>query len=194
MKKKIIFAFKQFRTEKGKIEIFDWKEEIRLLEFPLVTNYKSNEYGIQIICIMQIDSSKQYEKLDFIDFLAQMRNGTIFIIQYKIDTNTLEVKLMINTGVETFTKFLILNSQEKSIYDILYCSNNEDELLLCKLNRELKIDGNSEYSILKEDKINLISIEECDDNEDKKQSGLIQIIETEEFFPYILIAQENSSK
>jgi hypothetical protein len=167
---------------------------MRLLEFPLVTNFKSNDYGIQIISIKLIHYIKEDS---LIEFLAQMRNGTTFIIQYEISSKQLDVKLMINTGIETFTKFLVLKHfQDESTYDILYSSNNEDELLICKIKRNIDMEGNSVYSIVKEDKIRFNTKsddEECDEEEDKKQSGLIQVIETEESFPFILIAQENSS-
>jgi hypothetical protein len=186
------------RTEKGQIEIFEWIEERKLCYISLLDNLeilKESDYGCQVINIKLIKYSSN------IDFMLQMRNGKLFICQYSKESNTIEVKLLIETGIETFTKFCILNLDNScDKYKILYSSYNENELLSCTV-----LNSNGSVSIIEENKITLLHMNNINKNEvgeeneveeeeeDKMKTGLVSVISNEKDIPFIVVALESSS-
>jgi len=109
-------------TEKGKIFIHDWMNEKLLIMITLVeVDNEVSDYGIQIINVIILEQIE-----DTIKLIAQMRNGKIFIIEYYKSKNEFEIKLMIETGVESFTKVGLIKINNG--FRIIFPSNKENEL------------------------------------------------------------------
>ena len=128
-----------------------------------------------------------------------MRNGRIFLSELIKDESIL-IHLVIDTQVETFTKFAV-----KSFYDenkklnkinIFTGSNVEDEMLVYEIeNNNL----NPDFKLVKKEIIKLVEdknkVEDSEDNDEtiiNKSNGLISVISYED--PFIILAQESASK
>lgn len=143
------------------------------------------DYGLQVLNVRKVFNVKNLT-------MAQLRNGDIFLFNFS--SKAIEIKIKISTGIETFTKFSIVNTTNE--LSIVASSMKEDELIVFYIseNEENKLTVSSNCRLINlNEKEDQTEVENDEEGEINKSHGLVCAIFSDEAIPFIVVVQEGSS-